>query len=85
MFNNYFRKSYRLWDNVEKKYCRTEQATDDNMAHAHYMLGTQGCKRTLIICNTYCFSIATMVAWMRLNITLYEFEVPVTVHRDKFS
>jgi hypothetical protein len=33
-----FRKSCRLGDNVEK-YCRTEQATDDNMAHAHCMLG----------------------------------------------
>ena len=30
-------KSYRLWDNVEK-YGRAGQATDDNMAHAHYML-----------------------------------------------
>ena len=29
----FFRKSYRLWDNVEK-YCRAGQATDDNMAHA---------------------------------------------------
>ena len=32
-----FRKSCRLWDNVEK-YCRTGQATDDNMAHAHSVL-----------------------------------------------
>jgi len=31
------RKSRRLWDNVEK-YCRTRQATDDNMVHAHCML-----------------------------------------------
>jgi hypothetical protein len=35
----FFRKSYRLWDNVEK-YCRTGKATDDNMAHAHCMLDT---------------------------------------------
>ena len=34
-----FRKSCRLWDNV-KKYCREGQATDDNTAHAHCMLGT---------------------------------------------
>jgi hypothetical protein len=33
----YFRKTWRLWDNVEK-YCRARQATEDNMAHAHYML-----------------------------------------------
>jgi hypothetical protein len=65
-----FRKSCRLWDNVEK-YCRAEQATDDNMAHAHCMLDTQGYKHTHRICNTYCFSTATVVAGTRLNVTLY--------------
>jgi len=35
----FFRKSCRLWDNVEK-YSRAGQATDDNMAHAHCMLDT---------------------------------------------
>jgi hypothetical protein len=39
MFNNFFLISRRLWDTVEK-YCRAEQATDDNMAHAHCMLDT---------------------------------------------
>ena len=34
-----FRKSCRLWDNVQK-YCRTEQVTDGNMAHAHCTLVT---------------------------------------------
>jgi len=29
----------RAWDNVEK-YCRTRQATDDNMAHGHCTLHT---------------------------------------------
>jgi hypothetical protein len=33
----FFKKSYRLWDNVEK-YFRVGQATDDNMAYAHCML-----------------------------------------------
>jgi len=33
----FFRKSCRLWDNVEK-YCIAGQATDDNMVHAHCML-----------------------------------------------
>ena len=37
--NPFFRKSCRLWDNVEK-YCRAGQAIDDNMAHAHCMLDT---------------------------------------------
>ena len=32
-------KSYHLWDNVEK-YRTAWQATDENMAHAHYMLDT---------------------------------------------
>jgi hypothetical protein len=32
----FFRKSCRLWDNVEK-YCRAWQATDDNMAHVRCM------------------------------------------------
>jgi hypothetical protein len=30
MFNNFFRKSCHLWDNVEK-YGRARQATDDNI------------------------------------------------------
>jgi hypothetical protein len=39
MFNIFFRKSCGLWDN-EEEYCRSGQATDDNMAHAHFMLDT---------------------------------------------
>jgi hypothetical protein len=35
----FFRKSCRLWDNVEK-YCRAGQATDDSMEHAHCVLDT---------------------------------------------
>jgi len=56
---NVFKKSCRLWDNMEK-YCRARQATDDNMAHAHSMLDTKGYKHTLRICNTCCLSTATM-------------------------
>ena len=67
----FFRKSCRLWDNVEK-YCRAEQATDYNTAHAHSILDIWGYKHKLRISNTYCFSTATMVARMRLNVTLYE-------------
>ena len=37
----FFRKSRRLWDNVEK-YCRAGQATDENTAHAHCMMDTLG-------------------------------------------
>ena len=51
----FFRKSYRLWDNVEIL-CRAGQATDDNMAHAHCTLDNWGYGRTLTICNTSCFA-----------------------------
>jgi len=35
----FFRKSYGLWDNVEKP-CSVGQITDGNRAHAHCMLDT---------------------------------------------
>jgi len=54
-----------------EKYCTAGQATDDNMAHAHCMLDTKGYKHTLKICNTYCFSTATMVERKRLSVMLY--------------
>jgi len=37
LFNNSCRKSYRLWDKVEKR-SRAGQATDDNKEHALCML-----------------------------------------------
>jgi hypothetical protein len=70
MFNNGFSKIITFWGNVDK-FCRTGQDTDDTMAHVVGMLDTEGYKHTLGICNTYCFSTATMVARRRLNITLY--------------
>jgi hypothetical protein len=48
-----FLNPFLLWDNVEKC-CRAGQATDDNMAHAHCVLDTQGYKNTHT-CNTHCF------------------------------
>jgi hypothetical protein len=47
------------------------QATDDSKAHALCMLDKEGYKHTLRICNTYCFSMATIVTRKRLNVTLY--------------
>ena len=38
-----------------EKYCGARQATDDNMACVHCMLGAKGYKNTLRIWNTYCF------------------------------
>jgi hypothetical protein len=54
-----------------EKYSRAGQSTDDIMAHAHCMLDTEGNKYTLRLCNTHCFSTATMVARMRLSVTIY--------------
>jgi hypothetical protein len=66
----FFKKSCCLWDNVEK-YCRAEQTTNDNMAYAHCMPNSKGYKYTLKMCNAYCFSTATMVAWTCLSVMLY--------------
>jgi len=63
-------KSFRLWVHVEE-YCRGGQATYDNLTHAHCMLVTWGYKHALRICNTYCFSSATLVARRRLAAALY--------------
>jgi hypothetical protein len=69
-FNNYFQKSYHLWGNVET-YCTAIQVTDDDMTQVHSILVTLSYKRTLRVCNNYCFSNATMVAQMHLNVMLY--------------
>ena len=47
-----------------EKYCRVGQATDDKV-HAGYLRLQI---HTLSLCNTYCFSTATMVARTRLNV-----------------
>jgi hypothetical protein len=54
-----------MWKNMV-----AEQATGDNMAHAHCILDSWGYKHTLRMCNSYCFSTATVVARTRLNVTL---------------
>jgi len=50
ILNNSVPKIVSIWDKVEK-YCTAEQATCDNMAHAHCMLDTYGYRHTLRICN----------------------------------
>jgi len=69
----FLRKSYRLWDNVEK-YSRVGQATDSSMilcVRFACWITKPTHTRTHRICNIYCFSTATMVARTRLNVTLY--------------
>ena len=39
MLNNFFRKSFLLYNNMEK-YVRAGQVTNDNRAHVHCMLDT---------------------------------------------
>ena len=38
VFSNLFLENRAVYEIILKKYCRAVQATDDNMAHAHYML-----------------------------------------------
>ena len=47
------------------------QAIDGNVAHALCMLGIEGYKHTLRICNMYCFSTATMGTRTRFIVTMY--------------
>jgi hypothetical protein len=51
------------------KYGRVGQATDDNIIWRMRILCCY--RHTLRICNNYCFSTATMVNRMRLNVTLH--------------
>jgi hypothetical protein len=55
-----------------EKYCRPRQATNDNAAQAHFMMDMQDYKNTLVICNSYCFSTATIVTTTHLSVTLHE-------------
>jgi hypothetical protein len=74
----FFQKSCRLWENVEK-YCRSRQATDDNMAHAYCMLDNKGYKHTFRIRNTFCF---LLQQWLheRASMLRYTFRVCRSVH-----
>jgi len=68
IFSNLFFLSFEnraIYENVEE-YCGDAQTKDDNMAHSHCMLDTEGYKHTLRIRNTYCSSTAAMVARTRL-------------------
>ena len=70
--NFFFRKSRRLWDNVEK-YRTVGQVTDANIIwRKRFPCWTPTTREThseyVII---YWFSTATLVTWKRLNVTLY--------------
>jgi hypothetical protein len=78
MFSNFFKKLCHLCDNVEK-HCRAGQATDDYMVHAGYLRLQI---HTLKLYNTHCFSTATTVAWMCLNVMLHA-HCLYCFHRDQ--
>ena len=59
-----------------KNIARVGQPTDDNMTHSHSILDTYGYKHTLRTCNSYCFSIATIVTRTCLGVTLFVHCVP---------
>ena len=65
-----FFKSCLLWHNVEK-YCSDGWATDDNMAHAHCMLDTQGYKHSGKNIQYLLLFPATVVVRTRFVVTLY--------------
>jgi hypothetical protein len=54
--NAVFRKSCRLWDNVETIWCdQTGHGRQYNIAHSRCLLDKQSYRYTLRICNNYCF------------------------------
>jgi hypothetical protein len=57
-----------MWKNIAEP---GRLPTGENMAHAHYMLGTYCYKRTTRTCNTYCFSTAKIFSRSRLNVTFF--------------
>jgi len=61
-----------------RQHCGAGQARDENMAHAHCMVGTQGYRDTLPkYVNTYCFYTAVMGVRMRLSVTLIVSTLPL--------
>ena len=87
-----FRKSCRLWNNVEKCDGAREAINGDTMGRIRVVcwISTVTRKHSRVhtnapgqthaytrarthrqICNTYCFSTATMVSWTRLIVTLH--------------
>ena len=66
-----FRKSCRLWVNVEKYGSRTGHRWQYSKANAFCMLDDSGYRHTIRICNTYFFPTTTTIARTRHNVTLY--------------
>jgi hypothetical protein len=64
-----------------EKYGTAKQATDEDVVHAHCMLGNYSYRYTLRICNTYSFSVATMVTRTCL-IVMYIRTLPIVLRPE---
>jgi len=62
MFSNFFKKIRTVCEVMWKKYCRAGQATVDSMAHAHFILDSQGYRHKRARANH-------VLARTRLNVT----------------
>ena len=70
MFKNFFLENRAVHDMSAKTYYRARPATDDNMAHAHFMLDTKTIN-TLGMCRTYWSTIIKLFASVKHNSTLF--------------
>jgi hypothetical protein len=66
-----FRKSCRLWDNMEKYFKAGKTTDNDIIRRMRFPCWITKATDTLREYNTYCFSTATMVTRTRLTVTLY--------------
>ena len=67
-----------------ENYYRARQAADDNMTRVHCLLDTQGYNDSFRVCNSYCFSTATIVAQMYNVMCTLPFlsEIPLSIYHD---
>jgi hypothetical protein len=82
MSNNFFPESRAVYEIMWKIwYSQTGHRRRDNRAHTLCMPDNLGYKHTLRICNTYCFSTATVVRRKRLDVT-FICKLPVLLTRQ---
>ena len=70
MFNNLFSKIVPLMRYCEKNIVEPDRSQMTKWC-MRFACGVRKATNTLAICNTYCFSTATMAARTRRNVTLY--------------
>jgi hypothetical protein len=76
----HFLGSIIFFPKILEKYCRSTQATDDNIIRRMpFACWIPKATNTLRICNTYFFTMATVVTRTRLNVTLVH-KLPVLLN-----